>query len=81
MALIAIGRENLLFHTMLGSNDIERSKRFYNAVLGSLGHGEATLNMAGSGHNRLFYRKEAVRTLSSRSRSMVSPQLSPTAIL
>ena len=48
----------MLFHTMIASNDIERSKRFYNAVLGALGHGEATLNMAGSGHTRLFYRKE-----------------------
>jgi catechol 2,3-dioxygenase-like lactoylglutathione lyase family enzyme len=47
----------VLFHTMVGSNDIVRSKRFYNAVLGALGHGEATLNMAGSGHTRLFYRK------------------------
>jgi catechol 2,3-dioxygenase-like lactoylglutathione lyase family enzyme len=48
----------LLFHTMVGSNDIERSKRFYNAVLGALGNGEATLNIAGSGHTRLFYRSE-----------------------
>lgn len=46
----------MLFHTMVGSNDIERSKRFYNAVLGALGAGEATLNVAGSGHTRLFYR-------------------------
>ena len=46
----------MLFHTMVGSNDIERSKRFYNAVLGSLGVGEAMINMAGSGHTRLFYR-------------------------
>ena len=46
----------MLFHTMVGSNDIERSKRFYNAVLGTLGVGEATLNVAGSGHTRLFYR-------------------------
>jgi catechol 2,3-dioxygenase-like lactoylglutathione lyase family enzyme len=51
----AIGRLKLLFHTMIGSNDIERSKRFYNAVLGTLGVGEASLNMAGSGHTRLFY--------------------------
>ena len=58
LVLRAIGRENLLFHTMVGSNDIERSKRFYNAVLGALGVGEATLNIAGSGHTRLFYRDE-----------------------
>jgi catechol 2,3-dioxygenase-like lactoylglutathione lyase family enzyme len=48
----------MLFHTMVGSNDIERSKRFYNAVLGALGAGETTLNVAGSGHTRLFYRNE-----------------------
>ena len=49
----------MLFHTMVGSNDIERSKRFYNAVLGSIGAGEAMINMAGSGHTRLFYRNPA----------------------
>ena len=48
----------MLFHTMVGSNDIERSKRFYNAVLGALGAEEATLSMVGSGHTRLFYRNE-----------------------
>ncbi|UZK70559.1 VOC family protein [Sphingomonas sp. S1-29] len=48
----------MLFHTMVGSNDIERSKRFYDVVLGILGHGEATLNIAGSGHTRLFFRSE-----------------------
>ena len=48
----------MLFHTMIGSNDIERSKRFYDALLGTLGVDEATLNMAGSGHKRLFYRNE-----------------------
>jgi catechol 2,3-dioxygenase-like lactoylglutathione lyase family enzyme len=46
----------MLFHTMVGSNDIERSRRFYNAVLGALGVGEAAINVAGSGHTRLFYR-------------------------
>ncbi|WP_010216090.1 VOC family protein [Sphingomonas sp. PAMC 26621] len=46
----------MLFHTMVGSNDIERSRRFYDALLGALGAGEATLNIAGSGHTRLFYR-------------------------
>lgn len=48
----------MLFHTMIGSNDIERSKRFYDALLSTLGVAEATLNMAGSGHTRLFYRDE-----------------------
>ncbi|WP_347303304.1 VOC family protein [Croceibacterium sp. TMG7-5b_MA50] len=48
----------MLFHTMVGSNDIERSKRFYDEVLGVLGVGKATLNIADSGHTRLFYRGE-----------------------
>lgn len=43
-------------HIMVGSNDIERSKRFYDAVLGTLGAGEPLRNQAGSGHTRLFYR-------------------------
>lgn len=48
----------MLFHTMVGSNDIERSKQFYNALLSVLGAGEASINKAGSGHTRLFYRSE-----------------------
>lgn len=46
----------MLNHVMVGSNDIERSKRFYNAVLATLGAGEPVLNKAASGHTRLFYR-------------------------
>lgn len=45
-------------HIMIGSNDIERSKRFYDAVLGTLGAGEPIRNQASSGHIRLFYRHE-----------------------
>ncbi len=30
----------MLNHVMVGSNDIERSKQFYDAVLGVLGAGE-----------------------------------------
>ena len=45
-------------HVMVGSNDIERSKRFYDAVLGVLGAGEPLRNMAGTGHARLFYRHD-----------------------
>ncbi|MFM9269077.1 VOC family protein [Halomonas elongata] len=45
-------------HIMIGSNDIERSKRFYNAVLGTLGAGEPLHNKASSGHTRLFYRHD-----------------------
>lgn len=43
-------------HIMIGSNDIERSKRFYDAVLATLGAGEPVRNKAGTGHVRLFYR-------------------------
>ena len=46
-------------HIMVGSNDLERSKAFYDAVLGTLGFtGEALRNVAPSGHNRLFYRHD-----------------------
>lgn len=45
-------------HIMVGSNDIERSKRFYDAVLGLLGAGEPVRNVANSGHVRLFYRHD-----------------------
>jgi len=48
----------MLNHVMIGSNDIERSKRFYDAVLGTLGAGEAVRNVASSGHTRLFYRHD-----------------------
>jgi catechol 2,3-dioxygenase-like lactoylglutathione lyase family enzyme len=43
---------------MIGSNDIERSKKFYDAVLETLGVGEPFRNTAASGHTRLFYRHE-----------------------
>jgi catechol 2,3-dioxygenase-like lactoylglutathione lyase family enzyme len=46
----------MLFHTMVGSNDIERSRRFYDVVLGGLGAGPAVENVSGSGHQRLLYR-------------------------
>jgi catechol 2,3-dioxygenase-like lactoylglutathione lyase family enzyme len=45
-------------HVMLGSNDLDRSKRFYDAVLGVLGAGEPIRNVAHSGHVRLFYRHD-----------------------
>ncbi|RFA27027.1 glyoxalase [Alkalilimnicola ehrlichii] len=45
-------------HVMIGSNDIERSQRFYDAVLGTLGAGEPLRHKAPSGHMRLFYRHE-----------------------
>lgn len=43
-------------HIMVGTNDIEKSKRFYNAVLGVIGAGEPAQNQADTGHTRLFYR-------------------------
>lgn len=43
-------------HVMIGTNDIERSKRFYDAVLKVLGAGEPLRNQARTGHTRLFYR-------------------------
>ena len=42
-------------HVMVGSNDIERSKRFYNAVLGSIGAGDPFRNKTPSGQDVLFY--------------------------
>jgi catechol 2,3-dioxygenase-like lactoylglutathione lyase family enzyme len=45
-------------HIVIGSNDIERSKRFYDAVLGTLGAGEPVRGAASTGHIRLFYRHE-----------------------
>lgn len=48
----------MLNHIMVGSNDIERSKRFYDAVLSVLGAGEPMRHKADSGHTRLFYRHD-----------------------
>jgi catechol 2,3-dioxygenase-like lactoylglutathione lyase family enzyme len=45
-------------HVMVGTNDIERSKRFYDAVLGVLGAGEPLRNASKTGQVRLFYRHE-----------------------
>lgn len=45
-------------HVMVGSNDIERSKRFYDAVLGVLGAGEPFRNRNATGQVRLFYRHD-----------------------
>ena len=43
-------------HVMIGTNDLEKSKAFYDAVLGTIGFsGEAFRNVAASGHTRLFY--------------------------
>jgi catechol 2,3-dioxygenase-like lactoylglutathione lyase family enzyme len=50
--------ERMLNHIVVGSNDIERSKLFYDAVLGVLGATEPLRNIAPSGHTRLFYRHD-----------------------
>ena len=43
-------------HIMVGSNDIERSEKFYDAVLGVLGARSAMKSTSPSGHTRIFYR-------------------------
>jgi catechol 2,3-dioxygenase-like lactoylglutathione lyase family enzyme len=48
----------MLNHVMVGATDIDRAKRFYDAVLGVLGAGEPLRNVADSGHVRLFYRHD-----------------------
>ena len=45
-------------HVMVGSSDIERSARFYGAVLGVLGAGEPMRNVTPAGVVRLFYRHD-----------------------
>ena len=45
-------------HIMLGTNDMERSKRFYDAVLAVLGAGAAFENTNKTGQRRLFYRHD-----------------------
>ncbi len=45
----------MLNHVMIGSNDIEKTKKFYNAVLGVLGCGERMVHVNDTGQTRLFY--------------------------
>ena len=45
----------MLNHVMIGSNDIEKTKAFYNAVLGVLGAGEPMVHVNDTGQTRLFY--------------------------
>lgn len=45
-------------HVMVGSSDLARSQRFYDAVLGVLGAGAPLSNTNSTGHARLFYRHE-----------------------
>lgn len=49
----------MLNHVMVGTNDIDRSRVFYDALLGGVfGAPEPFVNTAGSGHTRLFYRHD-----------------------
>lgn len=48
----------MLNHIMIGTNDIERAKQFYDAVLGVLGAGEPLRNLNNTGQTRLFYRHD-----------------------
>ena len=45
----------MLNHIMVGSNDIGKSRTFYNAVLGVLGAGEPMEHVNDTGQTRLFY--------------------------
>jgi catechol 2,3-dioxygenase-like lactoylglutathione lyase family enzyme len=45
-------------HVMGGTNDIERAKRCYDAVLGVLGAGEPARSLNATGQARLFYRHD-----------------------
>ena len=46
-------------HIMVGTNNIEKAKAFYNKVLGTLGFsGDPVEHTADSGHKRLFYMHE-----------------------
>ncbi|MFT7285984.1 MAG: catechol 2,3-dioxygenase-like lactoylglutathione lyase family enzyme [Halieaceae bacterium] len=45
----------MLSHIMIGSNDIGKTRNFYNAVLGVLGAGEPIEHANATGQARLFY--------------------------
>jgi catechol 2,3-dioxygenase-like lactoylglutathione lyase family enzyme len=47
-------------HVMVGSNDLDRSERFYTALLGVMGVGAPSRNDNDTGQTRLFYRHEGV---------------------
>lgn len=42
-------------HIMIGTNDIDKARSFYDAVLGVLGAGEPMVNENATGQTRLFY--------------------------
>ena len=48
----------MLSHVMVGTNDIERARRFYDAVLGVLGAKPPHVDVNKTGQTRLFYRHD-----------------------
>lgn len=42
-------------HIMVGTNDIDRAKKFYDAVLTTLGPVEIKSDVTDTGHRRIFY--------------------------
>ena len=42
-------------HIMVGTNDFDRAKAFYDAVLATLGAGPGMINVASTGHKRAFW--------------------------
>jgi len=58
--LLQRSKERKVFnHIMLGTNDIDRAKRFYDTVLPVVGAKDpADWSTAASGHRRLFYRHD-----------------------
>ena len=45
----------MINHIMIGANDIQKTKTFYNAVLGVLGAAEPMEHVNDTGQTRLFY--------------------------
>jgi len=45
----------MFYHVMIGSNDIEKTKRFYDAVLAVVGVKGSVENVNSTGQARLFY--------------------------
>ena len=45
----------MINHVMIGANDIQKTKQFYDAVLGVLGAGPAMEHINDTGQTRLFY--------------------------
>lgn len=48
----------MINHVMIGVNDIEKSRAFYDAVFGAVGCDKPMRNEAATGHVRYFYNKD-----------------------